>query len=113
MKTKHTPGPWYVADGGDVVAAGTVVAILVDTHGSQLRSAEVLSVRGIDSDTRAANARLIAAGPDLLVACVKMRKYLREIIEVTTSPGTLETLRIELGIIDSAIAKATGQGVEL
>ena len=62
--SKHTPGPWkvgkYLGQGGwvvhmDVVDRGRGMDIV---HG----------VAGLDNDERLANARLIAAAPDLLKA---------------------------------------------
>lgn len=51
---KHTPGPWtYAGTGGHIGSP------------DRLRVADVNSLE-IDSDTRQANARLIAAAPDLL-----------------------------------------------
>jgi hypothetical protein len=62
MNTKHTPGPWLMA-GDDFVYAlnerGTnSFTVLIQTAGEWR----------ISNEERAANARLIAAAPDLLVA---------------------------------------------
>lgn len=59
MTTKHTPGPWRVARkvSNCVVARGGLDIIAqCDTIGEETR------------DTENANARLIAAAPDLLAA---------------------------------------------
>ena len=77
MKTKHTPGPWHIGREAD--------------HSSDRfnRNAEWARIRGVDNgliakiesvhpngkrqskdfDIEAANARLIAAAPDLYFAC--------------------------------------------
>jgi hypothetical protein len=49
--TKHTPGPWVIDAYGDVTANGEDVAHVVGHYGEEENSA---------------NARLIAAAPDLL-----------------------------------------------
>ena len=54
--TKHTPGPWFAGSSGRVYAEG----------GQNL----VASVNGTSAlPIPAANARLIAAAPELLAAC--------------------------------------------
>lgn len=53
--TKHTPGPWALDDDGFVYGEGFIVS---DPHSSP----------EIDLDEREANARLIAAAPELLAA---------------------------------------------
>lgn len=55
METKHTPGPWCLDDDGFVYGEGFIVS---DPHSSP----------DIDPDEREANARLIAAAPELLAA---------------------------------------------
>jgi hypothetical protein len=56
---KHTKGPWYVAND-------------VDVRGGPQEGQEYVSTaraRGRTLDEARANARLIAAAPDLLTAC--------------------------------------------
>jgi len=60
MKTQHTPGPWQSFNGGAVV--GTVE----DRDGSTY----VADIRHRANGESAANARLIAAAPDMLAALV-------------------------------------------
>lgn len=81
METKHTPGPWRYdyAPGycGELLAAnGTTLAEFV-------------------TEPSEANARLIAAAPDLLEALI-------DIAEKSTDAGAIECAR-------AAIAKATGE----
>ena len=84
---KHTAGPWQVAGPS---AKGYLVVQGAKGNGVAL----IL----MDSDDEEADARLIAAAPDLLAALQEVR-----------SDGPL--LRAGLGAtIDAAIAKATGEG---
>ena len=89
--TQHTQGPWSID--------GTTAAKNLDVIGEGGRVA-MLDCDDIDADTLAANARLIAAAPDLLAA-------LQAIVtgNVYGNP-TQWNLAIDRGI--AAIAKATG-----
>lgn len=58
----HTPGPWVVADANGPIEGGTCVQSLHDTY--MVASCAHYYPRG----TVQANARLIAAAPDLLDA---------------------------------------------
>ena len=102
-QAKHTPGPWQ--------AHGTKIKHLLDS-GLTENIADVRGGRfGEVNDTAHANARLIAAAPDLL-------EELRGIVQffdlyVTTLPDRngREMLGIDFDIESAcaAIAKATGQ----
>lgn len=87
----HTPGPWEVQSN---------MEIIVDATG--------LKVCDIEPDYRTieqsdANARLIAAAPDLLEACNEALEWLR----IAALPG-LETTRNRIqSTLDAAIRKAT------
>lgn len=90
-KFKHTPGPWKshgrIAQPGfphHAVAANTLIA-------------RVYSESFGDEENEAANARLIAAAPELLVELL----YLRDCIEAGTSPA--------MSSVNAVIAKATGE----
>jgi hypothetical protein len=89
MDTKHTPGPWEVQ-----VFDGRIE--VVDASG-----AVVLVFRNASAETLA-NARLIAAAPELLEA---LRDVLR-IAKAASIGVTGNAKRIERA--ESAIAKATG-----
>ncbi len=93
MTTKHTPGPW-VANGRHVVTANSTIA-----HQIIIASASAFDPRS----EHEANARLIAAAPDLLGA-------LQEIIELATSEA--ETLS-ELGKDDEDTAMWAAQAWEM
>lgn len=99
METKHTPGPWKTP-GHDipivhVYGAGRFPAIvayypaLVHAGGA-----------GTTPDERVANARLIAAAPELLAACVLFEDLTRNGL----APGSEDLRQLQ-----NAIAKATGQ----
>mgnify|MGYP003341995656 CR=1 FL=1 len=92
----HTPGPWKHYDDSEnsvhrheIVALGKTVARIYCTNGAQIEDA--------------ANARLIAAAPDLLEA-------LQEILEQPNYTWDKEKILQEVKrIAGSAIAKATGE----
>jgi hypothetical protein len=89
METKHTPAPWEY-DGCEYVTRETfdIICALPNADAS------------IDEDTIEANARLIAAAPDLLKAAEFAVK-------------AIESDRWHVMAIDklrAAIAKATGEG---
>lgn len=86
--TKYTPGPWIAYD----FAADWWVANPEDDSGPMLRV-------GSDHDRREANARLIAAAPELLEA---LELLLREEERGTVCEIDRQTAR-------TAIAKATGE----
>ena len=53
---KHTPGPWHVAGQGD-------------DKGNLPIKACAITIAGVNGQGTLADARLIAAAPDLLAAC--------------------------------------------
>jgi hypothetical protein len=98
--TKHTPGPWTV--NGDHVSPLRPVTVPngKDERGNRLQRAEqqakgipIARVMFHDHEDGAANARLIAAAPELLAA-------LRDMLEQRGD---------YLATAQHAIAKATGQ----
>ena len=92
MSAQHTPGPW-VAHGHYVyaVSVGTVAR------------AEWFSPKKADTETRRANARLIAAAPDLFAA-------LRLLVSTaSTQPLDVKRLMAGFNAARAAIAKAEGR----
>jgi hypothetical protein len=81
---RHTPGPWRV---------GTVCPDMVTSGAGGVCSCANL-------ENAEANARLIAASPDLLAAC-------KAVLETTKADGRMLTFESEL-LIRSAILKAEG-----
>ena len=90
MSTKHTPGPWHIADGSKLMV-----------HAGDVWVASTMGVRG---DTGEANARLIAAAPDLLEALYPFvaQNTSEEFITITVKSAHVTRAR-------AAIAKATGE----
>ena len=92
MGTKHTPGPWHVSKGRSVV---WVKAGHQDVAGAYMGS---YPARCGEQDL--ANARLIAAAPELLEALDRILNW----------PRVFDGLRAEdVAFARAAIAKATGE----
>ena len=75
MEAKHTPGPWKLNTDGDTGMndSGCILdsvghVIVTDIYGTYKN--------GRTTGEAEANARLIAAAPDLLAACEAAKKYL-------------------------------------
>ena len=97
MTTKHTPGPWEKADGTDGITRG-----IRGWHGPEM--VNVINWNGISratSVTGQANARLIAAAPDLLDELLSVLDW------AVTERAPLREQEIES--IRKVIAKATGE----
>lgn len=107
--SKHTPGPWEIMNGGDIfssIGSDSGDGVKADSNdGWQIAEVGYYSafVDGmlvdLGEDVRQANARLIAAAPDLLDALKDAES------ELACHP------RINSYVIDkvrAAIAKATG-----
>ena len=79
MKIEHTPGPWVIDSDGD----GKANAIVTSTHLASLDDdiCEVYGGNMDGADIRQANARLIAASPDLLRACYQALAAMRDLAE--------------------------------
>ena len=74
MKTQHTPGPWYTNGHflwfkDPTTCDGATVAVAMET---------VIPNSGIGRDEMHANARLIAAVPKLLAACIDAVECFRD-----------------------------------
>jgi hypothetical protein len=57
-------------------------------------------------ENQCANARLMAAAPEMLDSLVAIRTWIEEMLEVTDSPGDRQTLQTHLGICERAISRA-------
>lgn len=82
MTSKHTPGPWRIHS--DYIESDTGYEVC-----------QVKTNHPRNADTQAANARLIAAAPDLLKACQSAERH-----------GLLPEFTCDK--LRAAIAKATG-----
>jgi hypothetical protein len=106
MSGQHTPGPWHVETEADweddeptlyvchagTVCDGTTVCNFPPSHWATL-------------DTRAANARLIAAAPDLLEALREANRLLGDIPAAKGNPRVADAITANR----KAIAKAEGR----
>jgi hypothetical protein len=90
MSTKHTPGPWTIhTDGLGITFIAAPEGSVAELHGAP---------------EKVANARLIAAAPELLSALGNALAVLSSLDGLNIGAiGVLEDAR-------AAIAKATGQG---
>jgi hypothetical protein len=95
---RHTPGPWFYVNGGANLAPHMVLhrerpndATSQPTRVADVHCADYPGFTS--SETGFANARLIAAAPDLLAACEEALKY--------ATPGSGLA-----GMLSAAIAKA-------
>lgn len=101
--SKHTPGPWLIIPEGDEWSSGRIATIepkpetMVETN--YWTVAEVNYRR----DEHLANAKLIAAAPDLLAELIVLRDTLPHV-------GLAAATRVEmLRRIEKAIARAKGE----
>lgn len=110
MSARHTPGPWAVFERG--IRAGSICTIV---HRIKWWAC------GLDESEEMANARLIAAAPELLDAVALARAQIKEdrdaLAQCHTDPSgyvdklgaaALSEYDETLSLIDAAIAKATG-----
>lgn len=114
MKMPHTPGPWEVAPHPDDAEMVEVVRDYVEIAGGRKQAQWIAECdSGVDSDMsedewqqtverNQANARLIAAAPDLLAACERSVRLLGQ------REGTDAVVDSALVQIRAAIAKAEG-----
>lgn len=97
--TKHTPGPWAITR---YSTSDGQLRIVTDDN-QALPLASVNYGDGITMKTTAANARLIAAAPDLLEALKKVLAFAEAPVSMSADhDGILAEVR-------AAIAKATGK----
>lgn len=107
MTSKHTPGPWskgkcYGHTRVEIVgdAGNRMVASVVDTKSAYNRATDKNEL--VQCEEGEANARLIAAAPELLEALIRARRCIAWACEQRSE------FHIEYGLADAAIAKATG-----
>lgn len=72
MKAKHTPGPWVFID--DPSGIKTALELIVHPDADDAGGDSIL-YHGADWPVSEANARLIAAAPDLLLALQMMERF--------------------------------------
>lgn len=96
---KHTPGPWYIYEGNP----NWIMAVDPDDD-TPWHVAKTEPNAG-PGDATPANARLIAAAPDLLEACQAVADVCADDSERRMEPDGYTALELVL----AAIAKATGE----
>lgn len=74
METKHTPGPWTLEKIDD--AEKTLVYYRVNSGKNTIGFAGVYHNRKLTDEEFTGNAKLIAAAPELLDACIEMYELL-------------------------------------
>ena len=103
---RHTPGPWNLAD-SDLPVSQVAVAsekTFGRKHSTIARVVDPAFV-GMSSTEGIANARLIAAAPDLLQAALAMTQGYEGLNPDAFSPTVCHALKTAR----AAIAKATGE----
>jgi hypothetical protein len=95
----HTPGPWILSE-SDSAASSFGIA---DANGSSIASVGDGRHDGAPEES-AANARLIAAAPDLLDACMTLAEVASDSVELGDWPELIKAIEQA----DAAIAKADG-----
>lgn len=100
----YTPGPWF---------AELVDLIVYDDSEKTGRTVAIVAQREEpteDSDVTSANARLIAAAPELLEACREAASLLGDIFNALTEydDGERERYSRVFDLLDAATAKAEG-----
>lgn len=93
--TKHTPGPWTY------VGFGVVQPLSPQANGQKITT----QCFGPDSE---ANARLIAAAPDLLAACHALMRAEVMQTEGKRDGATMGQISLAIDAARAAIAKAKG-----
>lgn len=96
MKTNHTPGPWTVNPYSFIHAGKTLIACPATPE-----EAQAGLCAHPESEEAKANARLIAAAPDLLAAC---KSALAALTQNKTYPADI---KLAVGNLSLAIDKAT------
>lgn len=103
---KHTPGPWEVTEvnsGSNLVYRKIRAAKCKNSSGS-----DSVGFAGAyempDQKEAEANARLIAAAPELLAACKAALPYLQDHVAMTLDEGPGD--RIAFDVMEAAITKA-------
>jgi hypothetical protein len=106
MSKKHTPGPWRL--NGRAVESPKRMGLSVAQATSGMAAGSRGSAR-IDEAEAIANARLIAAAPDMLEALVAA-KELADVMEgLTSGRSDDEWVWAAQATINAAIAKAEGR----
>lgn len=99
MTAQHTPGPWKIS-GDDVIAVAGSTGFSAGANPAIAFIYETLD------QSRAINARLIAAAPELLAACNVAEELIDDLIR---APKVKHNRKQILAKLRAAIAKAKGE----
>ena len=99
MSTEHTPGPYHVCEGTVVIAGGTGPSF----HDGVF-VVDCFHDGSVSMEEQKANAKLIAAAPQLLEACRVMRDYVTLVLNESDRCWNDWTPSYT---VDAAIAAAT------
>lgn len=102
MSQSFTPGPWHVDDGGDPIRIRSE------------RYCVALATGGLDETsepgpTTVANARLISAAPDLLIALKQIHAWLLDDVNEPVDQWAHPLFRKSYKLATAAIQKAEGR----
>jgi hypothetical protein len=98
-RTQHTPGPWMIYGDGKIGSASV-------RRFPDMTVIQPGTVKGETIATAMANARLIAAAPDLLEAIQDFEAWASEVIGMNAESMSLRNLFLDKA--RAAIAKAEG-----
>lgn len=105
---KHTPGPW------DIDRNNSHLCTIATIHGCknndwvEIWSPNKLGQEGISEEVNEANARLIAAAPELLEACKKAKLALETCDDKYGKDYNTDKVDVATECLETAIAKAGG-----
>ena len=106
MSTKHTPGPWTIGRSADNTPA--VCVPCPNSSGFVVAHINRLPKLGLVKGDVDANARLIAAAPEMLEALLHVQRIL-EGSALESLYSARERRLATLNIVNTAIAKAEGR----
>ena len=106
---KHTPGPWEVTRGGELMLKDERIiraTLAFDSHRMRQIRTIARTFNNAGTEESLANARLIAAAPEMLDALLYVKGRVDGGEEWWIR--TPERGGFDMNLIDAAIAKATG-----
>jgi hypothetical protein len=103
MEGKHTPGPWEIFP----VSSASECCDVVHGENPNIRIA-ISCPQEYDPGMELANARLIAAAPDLLAAATNAKRVLNN-LNGEVSYEVWQDLYEPIYLLEAAIAKAQGE----
>ena len=106
MEAKHTPGPWQLHREKETFQGAPRDAEIRGAGGRYV----VVRLGKINHDQQDANARLIAAAPDLLAACEALERWSRDNGGGAYLEGLKWTKDIQDAVCDARAAIAAAKG---